>query len=201
MKRYSALLLLSAALGIPAAQADTISYGFGVDTSGIVSPTGGYIDFEFNQANDLDSLSATATITSFYAEGFTFDSPALTSAGVTGDLFSPPPVVIPNDQSFANYFTQPVDVWGSVFYFVVQLSGDAVGTSAPDGSAFYVFLLDRSYNTLAGSLSAGEVLNVTIGTDGVAVREDSELSGPVPEPGTLWMGLGVIAVAAWKRRA
>jgi PEP-CTERM motif len=63
-----------------------------------------------------------------------------------------------------------------------------------------VLLYDPGFNNLVSPLPTGEVLNVTIGTDGTAVRQDSELSGPVPEPGTLWMGLGVIALAAWKRR-
>src|SRR5438552_967429 len=95
-----------------AAQAGTISYLITVTGSNI-SANPGFIDMQFNQANSLTSLSATATISSFTSAGYTFGAPQ-TSPGVTGSITSLP-IVIPNDQGPANFYTQGVNTWGSTF--------------------------------------------------------------------------------------
>ena len=198
MRPLSAVLLLAGALLIPAANAGTATFDFRVDTSGIPAAAGGWIDFEFNQANAFDSLSATARIWGFDAPGFTLGSTVLTSTpDVTGNL--PGTVVIPNDQAGANYYTQAIDTWGSRFDFLVTLSGDAVGTPAPDGSGFYVFLLYPDFSPIVCPLASCEALNVTIGTDGIPVRQDSDISGHIPEPGTWWLALAGAGMA-WRAR-
>jgi hypothetical protein len=196
------LVLMAASLG---ANAGTVSYSFQVDTSGIagVAPAGGWLDFQFNQANALDSLSALAVIDNFSSTGFVFGGTQLTSSGVTGAL--PGPVTIPNDQGGANYFTQRVSTWGSGFQFAVTLSGTAVGTPAPDGSTFFLFLLFPDFNQIvAPPTIAGEILNVNIDTTGATSAQGSTFDGgsalPTPEPGAMWLALAGLAVVGARIR-
>jgi hypothetical protein len=128
------------------ASADMLTYSITVNTPNFGTP--GWIDFSFNQANSLTSLSATATITNFHQTGYTLDTTTQFTTGVTGSL-SALPVVIPNDQDAANYFTQGILSWGSSFGFDVTISGPAVGTAAADGSAFRVTLYDNDFGPLA----------------------------------------------------
>ena len=193
--------LFAVLLFAASARADTVSYNFFVDTSGIaaLSPAGGWLDFEFNQANALDSLSAIATITNFTSTGYTFGPTVQTSAGVTGLL--PGPIAIPNDQGAANFFTQEVTAWGGSFAFEVTLSGPAVGTAAPDGSAFYAYLLDPGFNQIVSpSTSTGEILNVTIDSAGGTTPQATAFTGgsstAIPEPGAAWLALTALALLA-----
>ena len=135
IRRHTIGGLIAVLLLATGAHADTVNYNFFVDTSGIaaLSPSGGWLDFEFNQANALDSLSAIATITGFTSTGYTFGPTVQTTPGVTGLL--PGPIAIPNDQGAADFFTQEVTAWGGSFAFEVSISGPAVGTAAPDGSS------------------------------------------------------------------
>jgi hypothetical protein len=192
MNRLFIALLFAGAM-LPAAQA-TVIYSFAVDTSGISSlaPSGGYLDFEFNQANAVDSLSATATVSAFSSIGYSFNGTVFTSSGVAGAL--PGPTAIPNDQSGANFFTQGVDTFGSGFSFSVELSGPALGTAAPDGSNFFVFLLDPSFNQIVSPATLeGEILGVSVDTDGGTTPETSVFTGGsavvTPEPGSAWFCL------------
>ena len=196
------VVLMAASLG---ASAGTLTYSFQVDTSGIASaaPGGGWLDFQFNQANALDSLSALATIDNFSSTGFVFGTTQLTSTGVTGSL--PGPVTIPNDQGGANFFTQEIATWGSSFQFSVMLSGAAVGTPAPDGSTFFLFLLFPDFNPIvAPPTIAGEILNVNIDPTGTASPQGSTFDGgsamATPEPGALWLVPAGLAALAVKRR-
>lgn len=197
---FIALVLISAG-----ARADVVAYQFHVDTSGIaaLAPLGGWMDFQFNQANAADSLSAVATLNIFQSAGFTFGATELESAGVGGTL--PGPITIPNDQGGANYFTQEVTSWGSSFDFTVALSGPAVGTPAPDGSAFYVYLLYPDFSPIVSPpTTTGEILNVTIDTAGGTAPTGSTFPGgsaaAVPEPGSVWLLLAGIGAAGWKLR-
>lgn len=199
----SFIVLVAASLG---AGAGTVSYSFQVDTSGIasVAPAGGWLDFQFNQANALDSLSALAVIDNFSSTGFVFGGTQLTSTGVTGGL--PGPVTIPNDQEGANFFTQRVSTWGSGFQFSVTLSGAAVGTPVPGGSTFFLFLLFPGFNPIVAppTTIAGEILNVNIGTAGLTSAQGSTFDGgsafATPEPGALWLVLAGLAAVAVKAR-
>ena len=185
------------------AQAGTVNYHFWVDTSGIAAaaPSGGWIDFQFNQANSFDSLPATATIDGFVSSGYLFGAPDPT--GVAGTL--PGPIDIPNNGGAANYFTQGVDSWGDGFGFFLTLSGDAVGTPALDGSTFFVYLLDPNYNQIVSPpTSTGEIVNVTIDTGGGTTPQGSSFTGGsatvVPEPGAFWLALPALAIVGLKRR-
>ena len=201
---------LAAFLAISAgARAGTVQYDFLVDTSGIQAlagpGVGGWIDFQFNQANALDSLSATAKLFGFQFAGYGLGT-ALDSTGAGQTL--PGPIVIPNDQGAANYFTQEVTAWGSSFRFSVQLSGNAVGTPRPDGSTFYVFLdLPDFTEVVSPPTTFGEVINVTIDTSGGTTQTGSTFTGgfaqAVPEPGTvgvMLVGLAGLVARRFTRR-
>jgi hypothetical protein len=198
------LLLLVASTG--AASANSVTYSFFLDTSGIgaLSPTGGWLDFEFNQANALDSLSAVATLTGVTLSGdYSLGGTLFTSTGVTGTI--PGPIDIPNDQSAANYFTQEITTWGTSVQFSVTLTGPAVGTAAPDGSGFYAYLLDPGFSQIVTPPTlTGEVLNVTIDTSGAATPTPASFTGGAsyvtPEPSTALLLLPVLGLAALKRR-
>ena len=172
------------------ASADILTYSITVNTPNFGTP--GWIDFSFNQANSLTSLSATATITNFHQTGYTLDTTTQFTTGVTGSL-SALPVVIPNDQDAANYFTQGILSWGSSFGFDVTISGPAVGTAAADGSAFRVTLYDNDFGYLAMPLADGVVATITIDPAGTLTASGSTFDGgsataaavaPVPEPST-----------------
>src|SRR5262245_3370410 len=197
-RRFLFTLMLGAGLAVNSAPAGTLSYLVSVTTPDFGAP--GWIDFSFNQANAADSLSANASIWNFVQSGYTLDGIPQTTPGVTGDLANPP-LVIPNDQGAANFFTQHVLNWGSFFSFTVIFSGPAVGTPAPDGSAFRVTLFDESFTPLVSVLPDGEVANITVNTDGSLSSTGSTFAGggasasQVPEPGTWSAIFGLVALA------
>jgi len=182
-----------------AAQAGTISYLITVTGSNI-SANPGFIDMQFNQANSLTSLSATATISSFNATGYAFGSPQ-TSPGVTGSIASLP-IIIPNDQAPANFYTQGVNTWGSSFSFLLTLSGAAVGGSAADGSTFFLSLLDNGFNPIAGSLANGAIATIDIDGSGGATAQGGSFGVgtaaivQLPEPGNFFTSLSMLGVVA-----
>jgi hypothetical protein len=191
MIKSSCLLALLAATAT-VASADSLTYLVTVNTPNFGAP--GWIDFSFNQANALTSLSALATITNFHQTGYTLDTTTQTSTGVTGSLATS--VMIPNDQGGANFFTQGVLNWGSSFAFDVTISGPAVGTPAADGSAFRVTLFDAGFSPFVSPLPDGEVANITIDPSGHLSADGSTFQGgsatvttlsPVPEPATAWL--------------
>jgi hypothetical protein len=192
IKSFCLLAVLAGASTV--ASAGMLTYSITVNTPNFGAP--GWIDFSFNQANALTSLSATATITNFHQTGYTLDTTTQFTTGVTGSL-SAPPVVIPNDQDAANFFTQGILSWGSSFGFDVTISGPAVGTAAPDGSAFRVTLFDAGFTPFVSPLADGEVANITINPAGTLTASGSTFDGggasvaaavaPVPEPATAWL--------------
>jgi hypothetical protein len=165
----------------------------------------GWIDLSFNQANSLDSLPASAFVYNFQQVGYVFDTITQTSLGVAGS-FNSPPVVIPNDQAGANFFTQHVVSWGSSFRFTVGFSGPALGNAALDGSAFRVTLYDESFNFLVSPLPDNDVANVAINLDGSLTGTGSVFAGgsatseTVPEPGTACLVFAAAVVAMKLRR-
>lgn len=200
---YSLLLLVASA---GAASAGTITFSFLVDTSGIaaLSPTGGWMDFQFNQFNAFTSLSANATIDGLDFSGdFILGGTELESTGVAGTV--PGPITIPNDQDPANYFTQEIGSWGSSVSFAVTLSGPAVGAPATDGSGFYVYLLDPGFNQIVTPPTlTGEILNVTIDPSGAATPTTTTFTGGssevVPEPSTAMLLLPALGLLAFRLR-
>ncbi|HEV2444680.1 MAG TPA: NF038129 family PEP-CTERM protein [Candidatus Sulfopaludibacter sp.] len=187
-----------------AARADVVAYQFHVDTSGIatLAPLGGWLDFQFNQANAFGSLPAVATLSVSQSTGYTFGA-EWESPGVTGTF--PGPIAIPNDQGAANEYSLEVTSWGSSFDFGVSLDGPAAGTPAPYGSAFFVYLLYPDLSQIVSPLpTTGEILNVTIDTAGATTPNGSTFSGgsaaAVPEPGSVWLLLAGIGAAGWKLR-
>ena len=108
-RRFLFTLMLGLGIAAGSASAANLTYLVSVATPdfGVT----GWIDLSFNQANAADSLSAVASISNFVQSGYTFDGVAQTTSGVTGDLTNPP-LVIPNDQGAANYYSQHVVNWG-----------------------------------------------------------------------------------------
>src|SRR5436190_19266543 len=131
-------------LGLAAGVASATPYTYIVQVNTPNFGATGWIDLSFNQANSFDSLSATAYVYNFQQTGYSLDAITQTSPGVSGS-FVVPPVIVPNDQGGANYFTQHVLSWGSSFSFNVAFGGPALGSAAPDGSAFRVTLFDESF--------------------------------------------------------
>ena len=208
MIRYKYIFLLGAlAATATVASADSLSYVVTVNTPNFGAP--GWIDFSFNQANSLTSLGATATISNFQQTGYMLDAATQSSPGVTGSLV-PGPVIIPNDQAGANFFTQGIASWGSAFSFTVLLSGPAVGTAAPDGSAFRLTLFDLNFTPFVSPLPDGEVANITINPNGTLSTSGSTFGGgsatvaaaaaAVPEPATAWLLAPIAAALLFMRR-
>ena len=197
-----AAAVLAVAAGTQVAQAATVGYVVRVSTPDFGAP--GWIDLSFNQANATDSLPATATVWNFIQTGYTLDTATQSTPGVTGVLGSGP-LVIPNDQGGANYFTQGVQSWGSYFQFTVFLDGPAIGTPALAGSDFRVTLFDSSFTPFAGPLASGEVVDITVNLDGSVSTQGSTFAGgfatvePVPEPAVAWL-LGPALCAMLLRR-
>jgi len=209
MNRYKYIFLLGAlAATVTVASADTLGFVVTVNTPNFGAP--GWIDFSFSQANAVDSLSATATISNFQQTGYVLDAATQTSGpGVTGTLI-PGPVVIPNDEAGANFFTQGILSWGSTFSFNVLLSGPAVSTAAPDGSAFRVTLFKSDFSFFVSPLIDGEVANITINPAGTLSTSGSTFDGgsatvaaapsAVPEPATAWLLAPIAAALLLMRR-
>jgi len=193
IKHFCLLAALAATATV--ASADSLTYTVTLNTPDFGAP--GWIDFSFNQANSLTSLSAVATISSFHQTGYTLDAVTQSTRGVTGSL-SALPLVIPNDQGAANFFTQGITNWGSSFSFDVTFSGPAVGGVAADGSAFRVTLFDAGFVPFVSPLADGEVANITINPAGILSISGSTFAGgsatvaaaapsAVPEPATAWL--------------
>ena len=200
MNRKTLLALIGVALAAGTAQASVVSYNLFVNTSGI-SAGAGYIELQFNQANSVTSGVGSATITQFLSTGYTLGGAPTPSSGVTGS-FAAPPLVIPNDQSTANYYDEIVTTWGQYFSFVVTLD-----TTATD-SGFFVYLLGSDFSSIVGSLSSGEVANVIIDSNGVATPQGSSFGGgyanvsEIPEPASGWLlapGLGALLMGLRRR--
>src|SRR5450755_1879362 len=154
MYRRTLLSLIAATLAAGTAQASLVSYAVIVNTPGLAAGPG-YIELQYNQANALTSGTGVATVTQFLSAGYTLGGEAPSSPGVTGS-FAAPPLVIPNDQSAANYYDEIVTTWGKSFSFLVK-----VDTAATD-SGFYVFLLDTNFSPIVGPLGSGEVANLIV---------------------------------------
>ena len=161
------LLISFLALGsLASLSASSFSYQVTVDTSSIGGLTPGFLEFQFNQADSLYSLAATATVSDFTSTGFTFDDTQdSTLGGATGSLSSPP-LVLDNTVGATNLFDEYVSKFGSSFSFVVTLAGPALTNTAADGSGFYTFLWSTDYSTnLIGSATTGAVAEVDINGD------------------------------------
>jgi hypothetical protein len=200
MNRQTLLALIGVALAAGTAQASVVTYNLFVNTSGI-SAGAGFIELQFNQANAGTSGAGSATITQFLSTGYTLGGAATPSSGVTGS-FAAPPLVIPNDQSAANYYDEIVTTWGQSFSFDVTLN-----TAATD-SGFFVYLLDSDFQTIVGPLSSGEVANLIIDSNGVATPQGSSFDGgsanmsEIPEPAAGWLlasGLGALLMGFRRR--
>jgi hypothetical protein len=196
MNRRTLLSIVGITLAAGTAQASLVSYAVIVNTPGI-SAAPGYIELQFNQANAVTSGIGAATVTQFLSTGYTLGGSSAPSAGVTGS-FASPPLVIPNDQSAANYYDEIVTTWGQSFRFHLT-----VDTAATD-SGFFVFLLDSGFSPIVGPLSSGEVANVIIDAGGRLTQEGSTFAGgsatvaQVPEPAAAWLlapGLGALLLA------
>lgn len=204
MTRYQYFILpLALAFTSAVASAGTVGYLVTVNTPNFGAP--GWIDLSFDQANSLTSLSATATIGNFQQTGYTLDTVTQSTPGVTGALGAGP-LVIPNDQGTANYFTQGILAWGSTFRFTVLFNGPAMGAAAPDGSAFRVTLFDQSFTPFVAPLPSGEVANITINPAGTVSTFGSTFAGgsaavnPVPEPSVAWLLAPALGVLLLRRR-
>lgn len=208
MIRRFFLNLVCLAVTATAGFSATINYSVTVDTSGLIGQSG-FLDFSFNQANAATSLAATATISNFQQTGFTFGGNDQTS-GVSGTL-NALPVVIPNDQNAANFYTQTVVNFGTAFSFDLLLSGPAIGGNAQDGSAFRVTLFNGDFSFKVSPLPDGEVANVIINGDGTTTPNGSIFIGgsaqvaatnAIPEPATVLLcvaGLGIFGLLRKRR--
>ena len=181
-------LFLGLAAVLPAA---SITLHVSVDSSGI-GTVPGYIEFQFNQAPSGDSLPATANIANFTSSGFTFDNLSNFSLGGVSGSLSSPPLVFDNTVGAANLFDQGVAIFGNSFSFDVTLAGSALNTTANDGSAFFVLLLDTNFNPLTAN--DGQVASIVINGDTSVTNNPTSLStitaaSSVPEPATFAMTL------------
>jgi hypothetical protein len=201
--RRALLFSVAALFAAASASAGTISYSITVNTTGLAGSGPGFIEFQFNQANSLTSLTATASISLFASSGYTFNAGGSGgSTGVTGSLAAPP-IVIPNDAGAANFYDIAVTTFGTSFSFLVTLTGDAIGGSAADGSGFFVFLFDSNFAPIVGPLGSGEIANVIVNPNGSTTATGSTFTGgsalasEIPEPGSVLLsftGLGALAL-------
>jgi hypothetical protein len=198
MNRRTLFSLIGFTMAAGLAQASILTYNITVDTSGIIAGPG-FIELQFNQVNPATSGVGAATVTSFTPIGYALGGAAPPSTGVTG-TFDSLPVMIPNDQGFANFYDEIVNSWGSSFSLAVNLD------TAATNSAFYVLLLDSSFNPIVGPLTLGEVANLTIDSNGGITPQGSTFQGgfaDIPEPSSaalLVPGLGALLLAFRKRR-
>ena len=165
----------------------------------------GYIDVQFNPIVGTP-IVATARIANFQQTGFTLPGAFSTSGrGVTGS-FNSPPLIIPDDEGAANYYTHDVTAWGSHFSFRVTFDITSPGT---EGATLFLTLLDSSFAPQGGnSLPNGEIPNITLNPDGTGTSDAGAFAAgsssvtAVPEPSTALGGvlaLGVGALVAWRR--
>jgi len=190
-----AILFLSSV----AVQAATITYHVSVDSSGISGSVPGYIELQFNPAVGGNSLPATATIDNFTSTSFTFDDLSNFSlGGVTGSLSSLP-LSFDSSVGGANLFDQGVTVFGTTFGFDVTLSGAALDTTAPDGNAFFVYLLGTDFSPLV--LQDGLVASIVINGDTSITTNPTDLStieaNTVPEPASLVLMLAGVSLVGF----
>ncbi len=165
-----------------------------------------YLDLQFNPFNS--PLSAVATLTDFQQSGYAFGATD-SSTGVTGS-FEAPPLVIPNDQGLANFYTRAVTTFGTSFTFTLNFSGPAVGGGSTDSSEFFVFLEDSDFSPLFGTLDNGAIATVLLDGKGGITTQDGNFgtdgstlvtaSAAVPEPATFALGALGIGVLAFLRR-
>jgi MYXO-CTERM domain-containing protein len=195
--RLAVCLAALALLATHAAQA-LPTYHVSVDTrsfSGLA-----LLDFTF--LANAGATPASATLHNFSgAFGATFDA----SPGITGAI---PAGVVLGNQGGGDYLTQSVRL-GGWFSFDISFGGAFATTESIDASLFAATLYNADltgYIGDAGSLVEFSLLPQVNGTPGtISVTASNGLAGvaevsPVPEPSSLMMALGGLALLGVYRR-
>jgi hypothetical protein len=191
----SSLLLLSAG----ASWAGTLQYTITVNTSSIAPGTTGSIDFELNPGPDSDQ-SLTATVSDFISDGAYGGTQTLTGdanggPASLGDLLTINSTDADNDD-FETF------TYGNSISFVVDLSGPALDSPAGTATSPIEFAFS-TYSDTAGMVPVltndptGISAYIEVSPEGVvttdAVSADATITA-TPEPATLWILAGALAV-------
>jgi len=198
----SSLLLLSAG----ASWAGTLQYTITVNTSSIAPGSTGSIDFELDPGAGSDQ-SLTATVSQFVSDGAYGGTQTL-----TGDASGGPAALddlLTINSTYADNDDLETFTYGNTISFVVDLSGPAL--DSPDGNATspYEFAFS-TYSDTAGTVPVlttdpnGISAYIEVSPEGVvttdAVSADATITA-TPEPATLWMLTGALALFGTVRYA
>jgi hypothetical protein len=163
LKVVLALTVLALALAAPAAA--QVTYLVTVDTSS-VNGTTGFLDFQFNPANNLSQL-ASAQIVNFTAGAGAVTGVPSTTGNVAGALAAP--VTFQNTTALNEYF-QGI-TFGNQITFQLVLSGPAITApnGGPFGTSFFLSFFDAAQNTILTNDPTGVAGEVDIPGNGVPV--------------------------------
>jgi hypothetical protein len=197
-----ALFLGSACLFATVAAHATVIANFSIDTSSL-STQAGFIDFQLNPG-DPTSQPLSAFVLNFATDGSLDNS----SIQIAGDFSGTLPGTLTADNGAAdNEYFQGL-TFGSTVTFTLSLSGLALDTPAPFGSAFLVSFFDSTGgNVVLTNNPNGWVAELDVNPGGSITTivfpdasggpsvADIQIQG-APEPSTMWLVAGGLALAA-----
>ena len=200
--RNSLILLVPFVLLSSSAWAGSINYVITMNTTSIAASTGS-IDFALDPGAGSDQ-SVTATVSNFVTNG-SYDGSEILTGNVTGGPVAGGQFItlLANNTTADNDDLETFN-YGTTLSFLVSLSGPAL--TAPDGSSTspYEFIFS-TYSDTAGTIPVlttdpgGASATISISPDGVVgtdlISPEATIAG-TPEPGTLWMLAGALALFA-----
>jgi hypothetical protein len=201
MHRSTILLVPFVLLSAGAAWSDSVEYTFTMNTSSIAG-TNGSVDFALNPGAGSDQ-SLTALVSGFLTDTGSYGgAQTLTGDAIGGPVTSGSPLTL--NATNADNDDLETFKFGNTLSFKVDLSGPAL--SAPDGLATspYEFIFS-TYSDTAGTVPAltsdplGASGTITISPEAVidagAISPELGLV-PTPEPSTIWLLFGALAIFA-----
>jgi hypothetical protein len=192
-----ALGLSAALLLTRGAQASTISYEIGVDTSSLLG-TSGYLDFQFNPGSPPPSDPGSTALMDFSTDG-TLTTAASPFGDVSGLL---PGTVTINNTDVVNEYT-PGITYGNFFDVFVTLDIRVVSGDAASGNVFTLDVEDSSFDSLLGSFPAVQIdLDATTGEPTVTNNSNgAAVVAQTPEPSSLLLiATGLVGLLAHRGR-